>query len=394
MSKVKISELPASQAIKAATGAITITTGLTTTDNIVINGNTISASVGAVNIIPEAGSAIVLDGTINIDAGVVTGATSIASTAFAGALTGNVTGNVSGTAATVTTAAQPAITSLGTLTALQVDNLNVNGNTISATTGAINITPEAGSAIVLDGAINIDAGVVTGATSISSTSFVGALTGNASTVTTNANLTGVITSSGNATSIASQTGTGTKFVVDTSPTLVTPDIGVATATSVNKLAITAPGTSATLTIANGKTLTCSNILTFTGTDSSSVAFGAGGTVAYIGTAQTFTKAQVVGAVSLTSTSNSVATDASLSTNFTHTMTESTTLANPTNLVAGQYIQWTITQDSTPRTLAFGNLFKWVGGSALVVSTGSGAIDTINAYYNGTVLLTNFAQAYA
>jgi len=56
-------------------------------------------------------------------------------------------------------------------------------------------------------------------------------TGNAATVTTNANLTGVITSIGNATSIASQTGTGTKFVMDTSPTLVTPNIGVATGTS-------------------------------------------------------------------------------------------------------------------------------------------------------------------
>jgi hypothetical protein len=55
--------------------------------------------------------------------------------------------------------------------------------------------------------------------------------GNAATVTTNANLTGVITSSGNATVIASQTGTGSKFVVDTSPTLITPDIGVATGTS-------------------------------------------------------------------------------------------------------------------------------------------------------------------
>ena len=47
------------------------------------------------------------------------------------------------------------------------------------------------------------------------------------------NLTGPITSSGSATSIASQTGTGTKFVVDTSPTLVTPVLGVATATSIN-----------------------------------------------------------------------------------------------------------------------------------------------------------------
>ena len=56
-------------------------------------------------------------------------------------------------------------------------------------------------------------------------------TGNAATVTTNANLTGPITSVGNATSVASQTGTGSKFVMDTSPTLVTPDIGAATGTS-------------------------------------------------------------------------------------------------------------------------------------------------------------------
>jgi hypothetical protein len=47
------------------------------------------------------------------------------------------------------------------------------------------------------------------------------------------NLTGPITSVGSATAIASQTGTGTKFVVDTSPTLVTPALGVATATSIN-----------------------------------------------------------------------------------------------------------------------------------------------------------------
>lgn len=53
----------------------------------------------------------------------------------------------------------------------------------------------------------------------------------AGNVTTNANLTGPITSVGNTTSITSQTGTGTKFVVDTSPTLVTPVIGIATGTS-------------------------------------------------------------------------------------------------------------------------------------------------------------------
>ncbi len=65
-----------------------------------------------------------------------------------------------------------------------------------------------------------------------------------------------------------------------SPTFTTPTLGVASATTINKVTLTTPATGSTLTIAEGKTLTASNTLTFTGTDSSSVAFGAGGTVAY------------------------------------------------------------------------------------------------------------------
>lgn len=44
---------------------------------------------------------------------------------------------------------------------------------------------------------------------------------------TNSDLTGPIGSNGHVTSITSQTGTGTKIVVDTSPVLVTPNIGAA-----------------------------------------------------------------------------------------------------------------------------------------------------------------------
>ena len=72
--------------------------------------------------------------------------------------------------------------------------------------------------------------------------------GNAATVVTNANLTGVITSSGNATSIASQTGTGTKFVVDTSPTLITPALGTPSTLVGTNITGTAAGlTSGTVT---------------------------------------------------------------------------------------------------------------------------------------------------
>ena len=96
------------------------------------------------------------------------------------------------------------------------------------------------------------------------------------------------------------TGTGNP-VLATSPTLVTPTIGVATATSVNKVAITAPATGSTLTIADGKTLTASNTLTFTGTDGSSVAFGAGGTATYtsnnLSAFAATTSAQLAGVIS-------------------------------------------------------------------------------------------------
>ncbi len=79
--------------------------------------------------------------------------------------------------------------------------------------------------------------------------------------------------------LSGSSGTGS-FAGTTSPSFTTPTLGVASATSINKVALTAPATSSTLTIADGKTLTCNNTLTFTGTDSSSVAFGAGGTVLY------------------------------------------------------------------------------------------------------------------
>jgi len=68
--------------------------------------NIILDSGGAINLEPAEGSAILLDNTISVDAGVVTGATSITSTAFVG---------------TLSTAAQPNVTSLGTLTGLGVN---------------------------------------------------------------------------------------------------------------------------------------------------------------------------------------------------------------------------------------------------------------------------------
>lgn len=89
--------------------------------------------------------------------------------------------------------------------------------------------------------------------------------------------------------ISDETGSGA-LVFANSPSFVTPALGAATATSINRVSFTQPATGSTLTIADGKTLTASNTLTFTGTDASSVAFGAGGTVAFVGSANAFTGA--------------------------------------------------------------------------------------------------------
>lgn len=122
------------------------------------------------------------------------------------ALTGDVTASGSGSVAA--TVAQIAGVSVGTPTG--------TGNVVFSNSPTL-VTPALGtpSALVATNVTGTASGLTAGH------------------VTTNANLTGAITSSGNATSIASQTGTGTRFVVDTSPTLVTPNIGAATGTSLS-----------------------------------------------------------------------------------------------------------------------------------------------------------------
>jgi hypothetical protein len=96
--------------------------------------------------------------------------------------------------------------------------------------------------------------------------------------TTSAELRGVL---------SDETGTGAA-VFATSPTLVTPALGVASAATVNKVAITAPATGSTLTIADGKTFTASNSITIAGTDGSTLNVGAGGTLGTLATKSTYT----------------------------------------------------------------------------------------------------------
>lgn len=85
-----------------------------------------------------------------------------------------------------------------------------------------------------------------------------------------------------------------------SPSFTTPSLGVATATSINKVTITAPATSATLTIADGKTFTVSNTITFVGTDTRVYTLPTtNATIARTDAAQTFTGVQTMTSPAIT-----------------------------------------------------------------------------------------------
>lgn len=277
------------------------------------------------------------------------------------------------------------------------------------------------------------------------------------------------------------TGTGNP-VLATSPTLVTPNIGVATATTVNKVTVTTPATGSTLTIVdggslitagayaltltatgatnvtlpttgtlatlagaealtnktyngltltsttgtltltNGKTLSVSNTMTLAGTDSTTMTFpntsstvmtlastdtitgvksfndgklalngSTSGTLTlkapavastYTATLpaatdtlvvpslnQTFSKAQRGSITALTSTSNSIAVDFADNNFFSHTFTENTTLANPSNIVAGQSGSIFFTQHaSAAKTLAYGSYWDFESGTTPTIGT--------------------------
>jgi hypothetical protein len=103
--------------------------------------------------------------------------------------------------------------------------------------------------------------------------------------------TGTLTVARGGTGATAATGSG-DVVLAISPTLVAPNIGAATATSINRVTVTAPATSATLTIANGKTLTANHSLTLAGTDSTTMTFpSTSASIARTDADQTFTGIQ-------------------------------------------------------------------------------------------------------
>lgn len=104
---------------------------------------------------------------------------------------------------------------------------------------------------------------------------------------------------------------------------------------------------------------------------------AGTDYAGIDTVQTFTKGQS-GEITALVDGATITPDFSDSNNFSVTLGDNRTLANPSNIVAGQSGSIFITQDATgSRTLAYGSYYDFIGGTAPTLSTAANAVDRID-----------------
>ena len=75
-------------------------------------------------------------------------------------------------------------------------------------------------------------------------------------------------------------------------------------------------------------------------------------------------------------------------NYSLTIGGARTLANPTNLTAGQSGAIVITQDGTGgRTLAFGTYWKFPGGTTPTLTTTASAVDVLVYYVESTTRIT-------
>ena len=103
----------------------------------------------------------------------------------------------------------------------------------------------------------------------------------------------------------------------------------------------------------------------------------------LATAQTFTKGQRGAIVTLTDGAT-VTPDMADGNNFSLTLGGNRTLANPTNLTAGQSGSIFLVQDGTgSRTLAYGSYYDFISGTAPTLTTTANAVDRIDYVVRST-----------
>jgi len=112
-------------------------------------------------------------------------------------------------------------------------------------------------------------------------------------------------------------------------------------------------------------------------------------------AQTYSAGQR-GTITALTDGATITPDLAASNNFSVTLAGNRTLANPTNIVAGQSGSVFITQDGTgSRTLAFGSYWDFAGGTAPTLSTAASSVDRIDyVVRSATSIHAVFTAAYS
>lgn len=297
-------------------------------------------------------------GTLKVDNITYTRAGSDASTTVSGLVEGNfpnltITGTISGATITGNTVNASNLTAVSGVFTSQISGTTVLGPTHTGTTANFvngNFTG------------NVTGVTVTGTTAnFASGNFTGTLSG--ATVTGNTGqFTNVSSVGGNFTTVTGTTVTGTtaNFVSGVFTTRVSGATVTGTSFGVGTGGITfADGTTQTGAASTANLATLTGAQTFTGGQRGSVV-----TVAY---------------------ATGIALNLSSGNNFQITLTGSTTLQNPTNLVSGQAGVVTIIQGTANNTMAFATGWQYPGGSGSVptLTATSGAVDLLVYYVKDT-----------
>jgi len=118
-------------------------------------------------------------------------------------------------------------------------------------------------------------------------------------------------------------------------------------------------------------------------------------VAVLNTAQQYSRAHNFAATALTITSGTIPWDLSQNQVATLTVTTNSTMNTPTNFQAGATYVLIVTQGTAgSNTLSFSTAYKFTGGVAPVLSTGSAQVDVLSFVTNGTVLYGVSSQNFS
>ena len=234
-----------------------------------------------------------------------------------------------------------------------------------------------GNASIVNADINASAGIVD--TKLATIATAGKVSNSATTAA----------SANTASAIVARDASG-NFIAGTITAALTGNASTATtlATARNIQGVSFDGSAAITVVTAGSGISVAGTaVSNTGVLSVNGSTGAITNIAATNAAQSFTAAQR-GTVSALTDGATITADFAAANNFSVTLGGNRTLANPTNITAGQSGSIVITQDGTgSRTLAYGGYWKFAGGTAPTLTTTAAAVDVIAYYVESATRIT-------